>query len=104
MSIHAKQLMINSFTSLPKELLDVIKEYAFHTIKKIPRNDERYDVLRTIPHKEYDSTDGVTFVYMQINAEKDYFLTYSNFEIQLQTLGYGDDNVYGIDGHSFMIE
>lgn len=105
MSIHEKQLIINRFTFLPKELVDVIKEYAFHTIKKIPRNDERYDVLRTIPCKEYDPSDGVTFVYMRISSEKDYFLTYLNFEIQLQTLVYEEGNmIYGIEGHTFMIE
>ena len=105
MSIQEKQLIISRFTFLPKELLDVIKEYAFHTIKKIPRNEERYDILRTISFKEYDPEDGVSYVYMRINSEKDYFLTYSNFKIQLQTLVYGDNNtIYGIDRHSVMIK
>jgi len=101
----SKQLIMNSF-GIPKEIIDIMKDFVFYKIKKIPKNDERYSVLLTIPLKEYDPADNTTFVYMRISDEKDYFLTYSNFEIQLQTLGYGtgDDNtLYFIEGHSYSI-
>jgi hypothetical protein len=104
MSTIATQLFINRF-SLPEEIIDIIKEYIFHKIKKIQKNDERYQLLLTIPYKEYDYTDDSTFVYMRISDEKDYFLVYTNFVIQLQTLRYGDDNViYFVEGSQFLIE
>jgi hypothetical protein len=52
------------------ELVDIIKDYVFHTIKKIPKNDERYPLLRSIEPKEYDPADGVTYVYLTITLEK----------------------------------
>lgn len=103
MSTSRKQLMINKL-HLPQELVDIIKDYAFHTIKKIPKTDERYAMLSTIPPKEYDPSDGVTFVYMSISSDKDYFLTYLNYKIQLQTFAYVNDSIYGIDGHTVTIE
>jgi hypothetical protein len=48
MEIIAKQIIINKFL-LPKDVIDIIKEYIFHTIKKIPKYDPRYDLLVTIP-------------------------------------------------------
>ena len=105
MTITSKMLLINKFL-LPKELHDIIKEYAFRSIKKIQKNDKRYEMLLKIPEKEYDLEYDLTFVYMSINQEKDYFLTYKNFKIQLQTLSYeSDDNViYSVEAHTFIIE
>ena len=104
MSSIAKQLLINKF-SIPKEIIDIVKDYTFHKIKKIPENDERYKILLTIPFKEYDPADDTVYVYLNISEEKDYFLVYKNFEIQLQTLFYGDENViYLIEGTIFSIE
>jgi hypothetical protein len=85
-------------------MINIIKDYTFHTIKKIQKNDHRYELLLTIPPKEYDQIDYVVYVYMTINAVKDYFLTYSNYEIQLQTFLYSDGVIYGISGHSVTIE
>jgi len=104
MSSITKQLLINKF-NLPTEIIDIVKDYAFHKIKKIPENDERYNILLTIPYKEFDYSDNTVFVYLRISAEKDYFLVYANFEIQLQTLRYGDDNtIYFVEGNVFSIE
>jgi hypothetical protein len=104
MSTLAIQLLINSF-NLPKEIIDIVKDYTFHKIKNIPENDERYNILLTIPVKEYDFTDKTIYVYLTISQEKDYFLVYKNFEIQLQTLLYTDDNVvHFIEGTIFSIE
>lgn len=102
-TIISKQLLMNKLM-LPKELVEIIKDYAFRTIKKIPRNDERYNLLLTIPDKEYDDADDVTFVYMSINTHKDYFLTYHDFEIQLQVFLYRGSLVCGIEGHSVIIK
>jgi hypothetical protein len=98
-----KQKIINKFV-LPKDVINIIKEYIFHTIKKIQKNDPRYDLLLSIPLKEYDFRDGVTFLYLTINEDKDYFITYKDFEIQIQTLRYVGNAIYGIDGHHFLIE
>lgn len=87
---------------LPPEVIHIVDEYS--KVNKIPRDDARYELLRTIPSKQYDPEDRVTYVYMAINEEKDYFLTYTYEEgtpsMQLQTLFYGDDNdIYQVDGH-----
>jgi hypothetical protein len=100
----AKQLLINKF-NLPIEIIDIVKDYIFHKIKKLPENDERYMILLTIPFKEYDPSDDTIYVYLTISEEKDYFLVYKNFQIQLLTLRYGADNVvYFVDGSIFAIE
>ena len=69
------------------------------------KNDKRYQILLTIPYKEYDCTDNTTYVYLKISDEKDYYLIYSDFELQIQTLKYGDNNtIYFMDGSIFPIE
>jgi hypothetical protein len=104
MSSIEKQLIINQF-NLPKELIDIVKNYTFHEIKKIPENDERYKILLTIPIKEYDPTDNSVCVYLYISEEKDYSLVYINYQIQLQTFLYTDDNVvHCIYASRFLIE
>ena len=104
MSSIAKQLLINRL-QLPLEVIDIVKDYIFHKIKKLRENDERYHILLTIPFKEYDPTDETIYVYLTISEEKDYFLVYKNFKIQLLTLRYGAENVvYCVDGSIFAIE
>ena len=104
MSFIVKQLLINKF-HLPKEMIDIIKDYVFHKIKKIPEDDERYKILRTIPFKEYDHTDDTTYVYLYISEDKDYFLVYANFTIYIQTFFYDDNNVVHLTGcNLFSIE
>ena len=106
MSFIAKQLLINRL-HLPAEIIDIVKDFTFHKIKKIPENDPRYQILLKMPLKDYDDSDDTTFVYLSINTEKDYFLVYKNLEIFIQTFRYGvgDDNtVYFVDGSIFAIE
>ena len=97
-----KQLLIHQF-NLPTEIIDIIKNYIFYEIKKIPENDERYQMLLTIPIKVYDPTNNSSYVYLNISEEKDYYLVYINYTIQLQTLLY-TDNVHFIEGTIFSIE
>jgi len=101
----AKSLILNKL-NLPLDVISMVKDYAFHGIRRLPKDDMRYKLLSKIPVKEYDPSDGVTFVLITINEIKDYFLTYNNFELQLQTLQYDDDDnmIYAIEGHSIMIE
>jgi len=96
-----KLLVINSFI-VPDELKDIITGFVFHRIKKIQKNDERYEMLLNIPEKEYDD-NGLTFVYLTIDSNKDFFLTYSNFEMQLQTFEYHGNRVICVEGHSVSI-
>jgi hypothetical protein len=63
MSTISRQLVINHFF-LPKEVIEIIKEYTFHKIKRIPENDERYNKLYTIEPKIYDPTTNHTYVYL----------------------------------------
>ena len=99
-----KQLLINNIIKLNIDVLNIVKEYLFHKIQKIPKNDIRYDLLQTIPNKEYDPVDDTVYVYMQINDDKDYFMVYKDCKIQLQTLKYIDNVIYFIDGSTIIIE
>lgn len=106
MSLISKLLLINKF-SIPKEVSDIIKEYLFHHIKKLDYCDYRYDILSTIPYKEYDSSDNTIFVYLSINEEKDYFIVYKDFAIYVQTFKYSNVNnnnvVYFLDGYQVLL-
>lgn len=77
-------------------------------INRISEYDKRYDMLYSIPMKEshYDEKNNTTntFVYLSINKEKDYYITYKDYEIQLQTLDYPDDDtVRCLDAHRHYI-
>jgi hypothetical protein len=54
--------------------LPVFKE-ALPPANRIPRDDYRYDLLQTIPEKEYEAREDMNYVYLRINDEKDYFIT-----------------------------
>jgi len=98
MSLISKQLLLNTL-NLPVELINIVKEYTFHKIKKIPKNDKRYQLLLTIPIIENYPLEEMDFVYLSITDDKFYFLVYSTDKIQLQTLLYTDNNeVHFIDG------
>lgn len=106
-SIH-KHYIINKI-GLPMEIIDIVKEYTFNKIKKIPKHDIRYHMLSNIPLKEY--YNGNTYVYMNIGYDKDYYLVHTNTTLQIQVLGYGDGEngyeegeVYFIGGDIFDIE
>ena len=62
------------------------------TINKIPKNDIRYEILKTIPEKEYSPADNYnsasSFVYLRINDEKDYYMVSVDASIQLQLIWY----------------
>ena len=104
MTTFQKQLIVNRF-NIPKEILDIIKCYAFHTINRLNTEDERYPLLRSIPTKRYDPDDSTMYVYMRITQDKDYFMIYCDFEIQLQTLFYENDHhIQVIDAHRYSIE
>jgi hypothetical protein len=77
----------------------IIRNGQVITINPIAKADERYDILLKIPRKEYDYTDGVTYVYMCINEDKDYYITYKPYELQIQVLYYEVDTIHAIDGH-----
>lgn len=101
-SVISKQLLINYLT-IPVEIKVMVKDFSFRRIGKIPKNDDRYKLLLTIPDKIFDSSDGVTFVYLNINDDKDYYLTYINYEIQIQVLKYAGNVVHFVQGISVPI-
>jgi hypothetical protein len=103
MSTISRQVVINHLL-LPKEVIEIIKEYTFHKIKRIPENDERYNKLYTIEPKIYDPTTNHTYVYLTINDQKDYYIVYLDFEIQVQVFRYETNRVIFIDGSRYIIE
>jgi hypothetical protein len=76
------------------------------SIKRISSDDIRYQILQTIPEKEYDSTDNtVVYVYLRINEDKDYFMVYKDYAIQLQTLFYykNENRIHRLDASIYYI-
>ena len=103
MSTISRQVVINHLL-LPKEVIEIIKEYTFHKIKRIPENDERYQMLYNIQPKIYDPTTNDTYVYLTINDQKDYYIVYLDFEITIQVFRYETNRVIFIDGARYIIE
>jgi hypothetical protein len=103
MSTISRQIVINHLP-LPKEIIEIIKQHTFHKIKRIPENDERYNMLYTIHPKIYDPTTNHTYVYLTINNEKDYYIVYLDFEIQVQVFRYETNRVIFIHGARYIIE
>lgn len=91
-----------AFAFLPMDLVMCILDYdrrfvirkgqIAKIINQISPNDQRYDLLAKIPYKEFDQDDGLTFVYLTINDTTDYYLTYRNYNLQLLTFQWVDDN------------
>jgi len=82
----------------------VIRKGEILQINRIPNIDEIYSILYSIPEKEYEPFNDVTFVYMHISDTKEYFLTYKDYKIQLQTFEYSDtDIITRIDGSTYDI-
>jgi hypothetical protein len=103
-TIITKQLIINNI-NLPMGLIKIIKDYVFHKINKISKNDVRYNMLLTIPVIEYDYINDTMFLYLYITDNKDYFIVYKEFEIQIQTLRYDDNDVISlVDGSIFVLQ
>ena len=72
------QLILNRLV-LPTDVLILIKDYLFHTIQKIDKRDERYNLLMKIPPKEvYDDDTEITVVGLRIKPDRYYFLSYNN--------------------------
>jgi hypothetical protein len=92
MSFIMKRMILNTF-QLPREIIHLIQDYAFRQIKKISENDCRYDLLLTIPTKEYYPDEFEPYVYITITDCKDYFIVYTDYQLQLHTYEYGDDDV-----------
>jgi hypothetical protein len=47
-------------------------------VGRIPKNDIRYELLKTLPEKQVDPFDDVIYVYLFISGEKDYVLSLDN--------------------------
>lgn len=98
---------------LNRDAHHLIKELCFHKIQRIPKDDIRYQLLSNIPSKEYDEQDDTSFVYLNINEDKDYYIVFvpsankRNVELQIQTLEYSRseqmDVVSVVDAHAFEI-
>ena len=70
---------------LPLEVVIYLAEFDSRFIlrcgqimNRIPLNDSRFTLFETVPIKEFDEQDGVTYVYITITSTKDYFLAYKN--------------------------
>jgi len=101
-----KQIVINKLL-LPKEVILLVKSFLFREIKQIDPYDYRYHLLSNIPYKEYNPTNGLTYVYLDISNEKDYFITLHENQMCIQTLGYfilAPNTVYYLDEHLYFIE
>jgi hypothetical protein len=97
MALVSKKILLIHHLPLPNDVTGIIKEYTFRKIRKIPWNDERYEIMRFIPLKEYDEIDDSIFLYLSISNDKDYFLVYRNFVLYVQVLQYINNVVLQLD-------
>jgi hypothetical protein len=83
----------------------VIRNGKIIQINRIDHNDKRYQLLMKLPVKEYYPINNITYLYLSINDEKDFFITYKDYEIQIQILLYkNSNNIVWLGGHKILIE
>ena len=103
MSLIPTLLILNKL-KLPKEIINMIKDYVFRIIQKFHVDDIRYNLLLSIPEKEYYD-DNETCVHIGINYHKEFYLSYYDNEFILQTVQYFDNNYIKIvEEHSYIIK
>jgi len=94
--------LIPSFGSLlPMDVVMYILDYdrrfvirkgqVAKIVNPISPYDERYDLLANLPYKEFHY-DGCIFVYLSVNTRKNFYITYHNSRLQLQTLEWVEDD------------
>ena len=44
--------------------METVKQYAFHKIQKLSRDDTRYALLKTIPTKIFNAVNNITYVIL----------------------------------------
>ena len=76
--------------------LPVYKE-VLPPANRIPKDDYRYALLKTIPEKEHDARDNTEFVYLRITDDKDYFITVDIHDDNLNNHNYLEYPEYVFD-------
>ena len=75
-SIISTQILIHNL-GIPTEICTIIKNFVFHEIKKLPKTDNRYAMLLTIPLK-LTTNNRVSSVSLKISFNAKITLTYSD--------------------------
>jgi hypothetical protein len=75
-SIISTQILIHKL-GIPTEICTIIKNYVFHEIKKLPKTDNRYAILLTIPIPLKLTNSHMSSVSLQISFNAKITLTYS---------------------------
>jgi hypothetical protein len=103
MSLKLKLSLLNKL-SLPKDIIEYIKYFTFHEIKKILENDDRYYMLENMQQKEY--YEGKTFLYLTIDDEKDYYIVYDDNTLYIQVLRYDELThiIHLVDVNKYLIK
>ena len=76
MSVIEKQLLINSIL-LPDEILTLVKDFIFTRVRKISKNDPRYNMLQTIAPKTYLAYNMSGVWLQKVGSNICYLLYYS---------------------------
>jgi hypothetical protein len=76
-SIISTQILIHNL-GIPTEICTIIKNFVFHEIKKLPKTDNRYAMLLTIPLKVITTNNHVSSVSLKISFNAMIVLTYSD--------------------------
>jgi len=111
---------MSKLSTLPLDVVKRILSYDFRfvihngrilQIGRIKTDDERYRLLSIISPKIYEYDNGFlsSSVYISINHTKDMYITYRNFEIQIQVVEYmgediGEIEPYELESHTVVIE
>lgn len=74
-SIISTQILIHNL-GIPPEICTIIKNFVFHEIKKLPKTDNRYAMLLTIPRKLINNR--VSTVSLKLSFDAMITLTYSD--------------------------
>ena len=87
--------MNNIFEKLPENIVKYILPYDRRFVLKnshikliniILQNDFRYTILKTIKIKKYDDFDNTTYVILNINNNKEFYL-YSTYSENIREIG-----------------
>ena len=87
--------------------LDIVKHILLYDDRFVIRNDKKIQINNIqkkqliISPKKYEAKNDTTFICLTINKDKDYVISYCNYEMQIQLFIYSKyfDTIYQIESN-----